>query len=85
MSEGKKMIEGVVVSNKMKKTVVVRVDRTFSHPFYKKVVRGSKRYKAHDEKGIAKVGDLVRMVSTRPISRDKKFAVVEVLKAAKTA
>jgi small subunit ribosomal protein S17 len=84
-SKARKTLEGIVVSDKMKKTVVVEVERRFRHSFYAKVVRSSKRYKAHDEGGVAKVGDVVRMVETRPISKEKRFAVVEVVLKAKGA
>jgi small subunit ribosomal protein S17 len=65
---------GIVTSDKMMKTVVVEVTRTYQHPLYKKVVHASKRFKAHDELG-AKVGDKVVIVETRPISHDKCWMV----------
>jgi len=70
---------GVVVSNKMDKTAVVVVERTFRHPFYQKVVRASKKLKAHDEKNECVIGDLVEIAETRPLSRDKCWRVVKVL------
>ena len=70
-----KSLRGVVVSDKMTKTVVVKVDRFVKHPKYKKHVKISKKYKAHDETG-KKVGDIVEIVETRPISKDKHFKVV---------
>jgi small subunit ribosomal protein S17 len=75
--------EGVVVSDKMAKTVVVSVDRHFKHPFYHKVIRRSKKFKAHDGDDQAKVGDLVKIMETRPISKDKRWVVVEVVKKEK--
>lgn len=70
---------GEVVSNKMAKTIVVRVERRFQHPRYKKVVTGYKKFYAHDEKNDAKVGDRVRIVETRPLSKLKRWRLVEVL------
>lgn len=73
----KRRLKGKVVSNKMEKTVVIVVERVFAHPTYKKRVRVTKRYKAHDEVG-AKVGDEVMIEETRPLSKDKRWRVVEV-------
>ncbi len=70
---------GVVVSDKMAKTVVVRVERLVKHPLYKKYIHRHKKYPAHDEHGIASVGDMVEIVSTRPLSRTKRWAVTKVL------
>ena len=70
---------GEVVSNKMTKTIVVRVERRFRHPRFKKVVTGYKKFYAHDEKGDAKVGDRVRIEETRPISKLKRWRLVEVV------
>lgn len=72
-----KTIKGKVVSTKMKKTVVVEVERVFQHPLYKKVVRRHKKYKAHNEGWDLKKGDLVKIEETRPISKTKHFEVVE--------
>lgn len=78
-------ITGTVVSDKMQKTVVVEVDRRVRHGMYAKYVTKSRRFKAHDENNTAKVGDLVKLVETRPVSRDKRWAVLSVLrKAAQT-
>ncbi len=74
---------GVVVSDKMDKTVVVRVTREFRHPVYGKRVKLSKKYMAHDEKGECRVGDVVRIMETRPLSRHKRWRVVEVVERAK--
>ena len=73
----KKMLRGVVVSDKMQKTLVVKVDRYVKHPKYGKYYTISKKYKAHDETNAHKVGDMVMIVESRPISKDKKFIVVE--------
>ncbi|KKR70217.1 MAG: 30S ribosomal protein S17 [Candidatus Nomurabacteria bacterium GW2011_GWB1_40_7] len=71
-----KFLKGVVVSDKMDKTVVVSVSRFVKHPLYGKFYKVSKKYKAHDENNVCKVGDKVEIVETRPISKDKKFKVV---------
>ena len=70
---------GEVISNKMAKTIVVRVERRFPHPRYKKVVTGYSKFYAHDEKNDAKVGDRVRIQETRPLSKLKNWRLVEVL------
>ena len=74
---------GVVVSTAMDKTIVVRVDAVKPHPRYKKVVRRSRKFHAHDEENVAKVGDVVRIVETRPLSRTKHWRLAEVLEAAR--
>jgi small subunit ribosomal protein S17 len=74
---------GVVVSAAMDKTIVVRVDVVKSHPRYKKVVRRSQRFHAHDEQNRAKAGDIVRIVETRPLSKTKNWRLAEVVEAAK--
>ena len=73
---------GVVVSDKMTKTIVVKVERTFRHPLLQKVLRENKKYYAHDEKEAANAGDTVRIEETRPLSRLKRWRLVEVLKKA---
>lgn len=78
----RKVLQGIVVSNKMQKTVVVRVDRRFPHPFYQKVVVRSKKYMAHDEPQACQVGDLVEIMETRPLSRHKRWRVVRILRRA---
>ena len=78
----KKTIVGTVVSDKMEKTVTILWETRKMHPIYKKFVKGHKRIKAHDDKSEAAMGDLVRIEETRPISKDKKFKVVEVLEKA---
>jgi len=70
---------GVVTSAKMQKTIVVKVTRTTQHPLYRRVVRSGKKYYAHDEGGEARVGDTVRIVSTRPLSKLKRWRLKEVI------
>ena len=70
------ILKGVVVSDKMDKTVVVSVSRFVKHPLYGKFYKVSKKYKAHDENNACKVGDKVEIIETRPISKDKRFKVV---------
>ncbi len=72
-----KSIKGVVVSDKMNKTVVVSVSRFVKHPLYGKFYKVSKKYKAHDEENKYKIGDKVEIVETRPISKDKRFRVIK--------
>jgi small subunit ribosomal protein S17 len=72
----KRVLQGTVVSDKNDKTVVVRVERRFTHPVMKKTVRMSKKYKAHDETNACKVGDIVFIQESRPISKDKTWVVV---------
>jgi len=79
----RKVREGVVVSDKMDKTVVVVEETMKLHKLYKKRVKVSKRYKAHDELNECKVGDKVRIMETRPLSKDKNWRVVEILEKAK--
>lgn len=71
---------GTVVSDKMEKTIVVRVDSLAKHPGYNKILHRSKKFKVHDEEKKAKIGDKVKIVETRPISKDKRWRLVEVLK-----
>jgi small subunit ribosomal protein S17 len=74
---------GVVVSDKMEKTVVVRVERRLFHPAYGKVIKSSNRFKAHDEQGLCSLGDRVQIVETRPLSKDKHWAVKAILDKAR--
>jgi small subunit ribosomal protein S17 len=74
---------GVVVSAAMDKTIVVKVDTIKAHPKYLKVVRRSKKLHAHDEENTAKVGDIVRIIETRPLSKTKNWRLAEILEAAK--
>ena len=76
---------GIVSSNKMQKTVVVTVVRQVSHRLYKRVVRHSKNFMAHDEKNQCQVGDTVRIVETRPLSARKRWRVLEIVARAKQA
>jgi small subunit ribosomal protein S17 len=78
----KKTFIGEVVSDKMDKTVVVKVTRRVPHPVYKKIVSRVSRLKAHDEKNECAVGDTVRVAETRPLSKDKRFIVLEVIEKA---
>ena len=73
----KRILQGVVVSDKQDKTIVVRVERRLMHPIYKKFIRRSKKYHAHDEKGEFKVGDVVRIQECRPLSKLKTWEVLE--------
>ena len=82
MREQRKSFVGTVTSDKMDKTVVVSVVRVTRHPLYGKVIKISKKYKAHDENNDAKMGDRVRIRECRPISKEKKFFVEEILERA---
>jgi small subunit ribosomal protein S17 len=73
----KRILQGVVVSDKQEKTVVVKVERRFTHPLLKKTVRRTKNYHAHDEAGAFKVGDAVSIEETKPISKLKRWTVVK--------
>ena len=73
---------GEVISNKMAKTIVVRVERRFPHPHFKKIVTAYKKFYAHDEKAEARVGDTVRIQETRPMSKLKRWQLVEVVERA---
>jgi small subunit ribosomal protein S17 len=78
----RKEFTGTVISDKMQKTVIVRVMRLSKHPKYSKIVKKYNKFKAHDEAGIAKAGDTVRIAETRPLSKDKRFRVLNIIKAA---
>lgn len=78
----RKVRTGKVVSDKMQKTVVVAIERRVPHPVYGKMVTRTTRLKAHDEQNSAKVGDVVRITETRPLSKDKRWRVVEILERA---
>ena len=73
---------GEVISNKMAKTIVVRVERRFSHPQFKKIITAYKKFYAHDEKAEAKIGDTVRIEETRPLSKLKRWKLIEVVERA---
>jgi len=75
---------GTVTSDKMDKTITVSVETVKQHPLYKKTVRTSKKYKAHDEANDAKTGDVVKIMETRPLSKDKRWRLIEVVRRAKT-
>ena len=79
----RKVREGVVISDKMTNTVIVQVQDTKPHPLYKKVVRHTRRFKVHDEENVCGVGDRVRIVETRPISKETRWRVAEVLEKAR--
>lgn len=74
---------GKVVSDKMEKTVVVSIERRVQHPVYGKMIRRTKKLKAHDEENAAKTGDTVRIMETRPLSKDKRWRVVEIIERAR--
>ena len=74
---------GTVVSDKMDKTIVVAIVDNVSHPLYKKIIKRTVKFKAHDEKNEAKTGDRVRIMETRPLSKDKRWRLVEIVEKAK--
>jgi small subunit ribosomal protein S17 len=79
----RKIRQGIVVSAKMDKGIVVRIDRTMKHPLYKKVIKTSSKLYAHDEKNDAKFGDVVRVMETRPLSKLKRWRIIDVVERAK--
>ena len=79
----RRVMEGRVVSDKMDKTVVVAVERLVQHPLYKKAVKKTVKFKAHDENNESHIGDTVEIMETRPLSKDKRWRVVEILERAK--
>jgi small subunit ribosomal protein S17 len=79
MKERRKVMTGRVVGDKMQKTVIVEVESRSAHPLYGKVVKKVKRYKAHNEDPLAKLGDLVKIIESRPMSREKRFRVHEIV------
>ncbi|HWQ73253.1 MAG TPA: 30S ribosomal protein S17 [Desulfitobacteriaceae bacterium] len=78
----RKLKSGKVVSDKMDKTIVVSVETTIRHPIYKRIIKQSKKYKAHDENNEAKIGDLVLIMETRPLSKDKRWRLIEITEKA---
>jgi small subunit ribosomal protein S17 len=78
----RKKLKGVVISDKMQKTAIIAVERKFRHPIYKKVVRVRKKYKAHNEENAAHIGDMVEMMETRPLSREKRWRIINIIKKA---
>jgi len=81
--KNRKEYTGRVLSNEMMKTVVVAIDRTVKHPRYKKYLKRTHRLKAHDEHNACNVGDVVKLIETRPLSAEKRWVVLEVLRQAK--
>ncbi|MEW6104894.1 MAG: 30S ribosomal protein S17 [Bacillota bacterium] len=79
----RKVRVGTVVSDRMDKTVVVAVERTIRHPLYKRTIKRTTKFMAHDEENQAKVGDKVRLMETRPLSKRKRWRVVEIVERAK--
>jgi small subunit ribosomal protein S17 len=77
----KKIYSGKVVSDKMDKTVVVAVTRTFQHPLYKKTVKKITKFKAHDEENKCQMGDKVQIIESRPLSKDKRWEVIKVMES----
>jgi len=75
-------LKGIIISDKMQKTVVVRVDRLKKHPRYLKYYKSSKKYKAHDEKNESRIGDIVFIGETRPLSKEKRWRVIERIRKA---
>jgi len=85
MSErgNKRTIKGVVVSNRMDKTIVVKTEQLVKHPVFHKYVRRHKKYKAHDESNSCKIGDTVLIIESRPISKEKRWRMLEIVEKAK--
>ncbi len=83
MRNERKVKEGIVVSDKMEKTIVVAIESTSTHPIYKKRVKKTIKFKAHDENNVAQTGDKVRIMETRPLSRDKRWRLVDVIEKAR--
>lgn len=83
MSGARKQIVGKVVSNKMEKTVVVEIENFVMHPLYKKFVKRTKRIKSHDENNECSIGDKVRVEETRPLSKEKRYRLIEIVEKVK--
>lgn len=79
----RKIRQGTVVSDKMDKTVMVKIDQVYSHPTYKKIIRRSSKFAVHDETNDAHPGDTVRIMETRPLSKSKRWRVIEIVERAK--
>ena len=79
----RKTLVGTVVSDRMEKTIVIRIERRKLHPLYKKYITRTKKIKAHDEGNLCKIGDLVKVIESRPLSKDKRWNLLEVLEKAK--
>lgn len=80
---GRKIRQGVVVSNKMDKTIVVAVERQVMHPLYKRYYKRTKKYMAHDERNECSIGDIVRIIESRPLSRRKRWMLLEIVQRAR--
>lgn len=78
----RKVLIGKVLSNKMDKTIVVGVETNVKHPMYKKIVKRTYKLKAHDEENVCQIGDTVKVMETRPLSKDKRWRLVEVIEKA---
>jgi small subunit ribosomal protein S17 len=78
----KKVLQGVIVSDKMEKTAVALVKRTVQHPLYKRTVKRSKKYKIHDEQNTCQIGDHVRLIECKPISKDKCWRLLDIIRKA---
>ncbi|ERT68803.1 MULTISPECIES: 30S ribosomal protein S17 [Cetobacterium] len=83
MRNERKVREGIVVSDKMDKTIVVAIETMTLHPIYKKRVKKTMKFKAHDENNVAQTGDKVRIMETRPLSRDKRWRLVDIIEKAR--
>ncbi len=83
INTNKKIRTGFVTSDKMDKTVTVVVERKSQHPLYKRVIRKTKKFKVHDEKNVCNEGDKVRIIETRPISKEKRWRVLDIITKAK--
>jgi small subunit ribosomal protein S17 len=80
MFKDRRTLTGTVVSDKMDKTVVVAVERLTRHPLYRRTIRRTTKYKAHDEKNECRVGDVVKLVESRPLSKEKRWRVIQVIR-----
>lgn len=78
----RKVLTGKVVSNKMQKTVVVAVETLVRHPLYQRTIRQTRKFKAHDEENSCRIGDKVKVMETRPLSKEKRWRVIEILERA---
>ncbi|MCX3068050.1 MAG: 30S ribosomal protein S17 [Cetobacterium sp.] len=83
MRNERKVREGIVVSDKMDKTIVVAIETMTLHPIYKKRVKKTMKFKAHDENNVAQTGDKVKIMETRPLSRDKRWRLVDIIEKAR--
>lgn len=81
--KGKTKIEGIVISSKMNKTIVVRVERLVKHPVFHKYIKRHVKYKAHDEANVCQIGDRVTIAESRPLSKEKRWRMVQIVEKAK--